>query len=230
MLTLAIEMTNPPPPDVRAPGGGVAVGRAEADAVEVLAVERCGRAIRGGDALLPAIDRCMRRAGCAPSSLERVAVSTGPGGYTSVRMAVTIAKTICACTGAECCAVPTAEVVRAALDERVRRGAVVVALAWKRNDVWRARFAPGGDVPERTGLVALAELAREAEDGVLVADDRLRARLALPETLRCLPPAFEPEAVLRLARRATPIDPAALVPIYPREPEAVTKWRAHHTT
>jgi len=44
--------------------------------------------------------------------------------------------------------------------------------------------------------------------------------------LRIFEPAFHPLAVLAAAVRCQPVDPIHLMPIYPREPEAVTKWRA----
>jgi len=40
-------------------------------------------------------------------------------------------------------------------------------------------------------------------------------------------PAFDPVACIEAAMEGVaPVDPADLLPLYPREPEAVTKWRA----
>ena len=41
-------------------------------------------------------------------------------------------------------------------------------------------------------------------------------------------PEFDPVACLELAARMPAADPADVLPIYPREPEAVTKWRTLH--
>jgi hypothetical protein len=38
-------------------------------------------------------------------------------------------------------------------------------------------------------------------------------------------PVFDPAACLELAARLPDIEPALLLPLYPREPEAVTLWR-----
>ncbi|MEF3303533.1 tRNA (adenosine(37)-N6)-threonylcarbamoyltransferase complex dimerization subunit type 1 TsaB [Paenibacillus sp. GYB003] len=43
--------------------------------------------------LLPEIDDMLREAGMTPADLDAVAVGTGPGSYTGVRIAVTVAKT-----------------------------------------------------------------------------------------------------------------------------------------
>ncbi len=50
-----------------------------------------------------------------------------------------------------------------------------------------------------------------------------RARAA---SIRIGPPSFDPIACARLALTHAPVDPLELAPLYPREPEAVTKWRA----
>jgi NhaP-type Na+/H+ or K+/H+ antiporter len=46
------------------------------------------------------------------------------------------------------------------------------------------------------------------------------ARMAIVE------PVFDAAACLRVGATLAPIDPVELVPIYPREPDAVTLWRA----
>lgn len=65
----------------------------------------------------------------------------------------------------------------------------------------------------------------------------LRALIAdrfLPEDIRAAatalsipihPPVFDPAACFEVSLLLDPLDPVQLLPIYPREPEAVTKWR-----
>jgi hypothetical protein len=56
--------------------------------------------------------------------------------------------------------------------------------------------------------------------------DALVARAILADTHPWSEPVFDPVAVHEASLGIEPIERAALVPLYPREPEAVTKWRA----
>ncbi|PYI52913.1 tRNA (adenosine(37)-N6)-threonylcarbamoyltransferase complex dimerization subunit type 1 TsaB [Paenibacillus flagellatus] len=59
-----------------------------------IVAERSSRAERNHSIkLLPEIEAMLKEAGVAPSDLDAVAVGTGPGSYTGVRIGVTVAKT-----------------------------------------------------------------------------------------------------------------------------------------
>src|SRR5262245_58553079 len=100
-LCLAIEISNPS----AAAGAGVALGRAGAG-LQVLVVEALAPERRHDDDLVPSIDRVFRRAGCSPGEIGLVGVSIGPGGFTSLRIAIAAAKMICEATGSRCVGVP----------------------------------------------------------------------------------------------------------------------------
>jgi tRNA threonylcarbamoyladenosine biosynthesis protein TsaB len=222
---LAIECSNPPA------GAGVAVGRPGS----CLGGERLDPSAGPGEDLLPAIDRLFARVGLAPTDLGGVAVSVGPGGYTSLRIGVAAAKSIAATLarlrgGAiPCFAVPTALAAHRGLDPALREGRrVVVALAWKRESAWVRRFpadAPAGP----GGLVTLDRLGLRPGDA-LVAEARLVERLRgegrLPAGVEAVAPALDPVAVLEASGGLEPVSALELAPLYPREPEAVTTWRS----
>jgi tRNA A37 threonylcarbamoyladenosine modification protein TsaB len=214
-LTLAIETSNP-----SAGGGGVAL--VAGAGVGVLGVEEVSREPQRDD-LMAAIARLCARCQKSPGDLTRVAASIGPGGYTAVRVAVTVAKMICEATGAACVGVPTPLVVA----RRVSfQGPFAIALASKGETALVTRFeggAPGpGTLIDASGLTSL-------HIGLLVADaflpPAMRTRAA-ELGIRVEPPTFDPVACAEASEIIPPTDPAALLPLYPREPEAVTKWRA----
>ncbi|MEM1167190.1 MAG: hypothetical protein AAGI30_12975 [Planctomycetota bacterium] len=185
----------------------------------------------GTDDLIPAIDRVCKRAAVTPNELEVVAVSIGPGGYTACRVAVTVAKLIAEATGAALVGVPTPVGAAAALPPDVRTASPVIALAWKRDTAWR--YTPDDDTTadHPSGeLVPLDTLVTELGAATLVCDTELRHALVdhhhLPVEYPGHPIRFSASAVLDAAERIAPCDPADLLPLYPREPEAVTKWRA----
>lgn len=247
-ITLAIETSNP------ASGGGgdgagsaapqiVAVGLGRGSSVadaEWLGGEPLAPSSRHDDALMPAIDRLCRLHGVRPIELSRIAVSLGPGGFTGLRIAVMTAKLIAEATGAECVGVPTAEALMLGVEpgefSRAENGAAFgVCLAWKRDDVWRQRFTlnatrdgwaaldAGGIVPLNAAAEGVSSLIADAEFVRL-----LRERAIDVSRVTIHQPCFDARHVFlaSLGRAAT--DPVALLPIYPREPEAVTKWRELH--
>jgi tRNA threonylcarbamoyladenosine biosynthesis protein TsaB len=225
LVTLAIETSNP---SAEGPGGpGVAV-RAGATIV----VEPVGRGRE--DDLMPAIDRVFRRAGCAPSALGLIAVSIGPGGFTALRVGVTVAKTLAYSCGAVCIGVPTS----AALADRARRdgvrGRLAVLLASKGETSYASVFDEGAVHAREAQLIDAAQLAALGV-GTVIADQFLPVsmrtaceRMGIAVTL----PHFDAADVLAFGASlhttngATPVD--ELAPIYAREPEAVTKWRQLH--
>lgn len=236
-LTLAIEASNPSAA-CEGSGPGVALGRVGPGGVELLGVELLRSAARHDDDLMPAVDRLWSRlAGEGlvrdKTDLARIAVSIGPGGFTGLRVAVTAAKCIAEAVGALCVPVPSASVVaRRAAPDLPRPFAV--ALASKRettvvtvfDDADRASASPSGHARE-IDADALQSLGCRA----LIADrflpDSIRARCAELD-IRIDEPVFDPAACLAAAALIDPIDPAKLVPLYGREPEAVRKWRELH--
>lgn len=227
-ITLAIETSNPSaaePGDAHG-AAGVALGRSGASGAHLLGVERLRPTGRHDDDLMPAIDRLTGRAGVRPGDLTRVAVSIGPGGYTALRIAVATAKLIAEATGAACVAVPSAMVVA----RRVEAGgrAFAVALASKNDSTHITRFDEQGrpDLPGR--LITATDLGG-LNVGLLIADRFLpepiaaAAREAGVEVRR---PVFDPSACFEVSLGLPAVDPAALLPHYAREPDAVTQWRA----
>lgn len=231
-LILAIESSNPASATGSsdlAGAGAVALCRAQAGGLEVLGVEPLSAATRDDD-LMGAIDRLSKRLGMRARDIGRIAVSIGPGGFTGVRIAVATAKAISEATGARVVGVPTAEGVARTIDQRERRTRpVIVCLAWKRADVWRTVLQPGA--ARGSGeLVALNRLLEGiAFEPTLVMDARLEERLrsldAIPSRARVVRPSFDPVAIGLVSLELPDADPLALAPLYPREPEAVTKWR-----
>ncbi|MEM8835282.1 MAG: tRNA (adenosine(37)-N6)-threonylcarbamoyltransferase complex dimerization subunit type 1 TsaB [Planctomycetota bacterium] len=215
VITLAIETSNPG-------SGPDAAGVGVYDLSPKTTVERARLTLaprsRHDDALVPAIDACVREAGLTPSELGRVAVSVGPGGYTSIRIAVTAAKMICEATGASCVPVPTAH---ALAHTHAREGDALVCLAWKRGDVWRQTFRDAQ--PIDAGRVIAIDQLDVPRGTLLITDEALRERLTHIESLHETP-RFDPRAIAECSAQIEPVDPLELLPLYSREPEAVRLW------
>ena len=228
-LILAIETSNPSGVETGTTvRPGVAVVRAEA-ILEVLGVEALDTSRANEDDLAPAIARLFQRLSLTPRQIGRVAVSVGPGGFTAVRLAVTTAKMIAEATGAQCLPVPTAMVVA----QRVQSASgFAVALASKGETAFVTAFDGDRKVVHPGAIMAADGLAALSVP-VLVVDQFLPPAMrdrAAELGMSVVAPVFDPVACAEVAAAGgtAPVDPAALLPLYPREPEAVTKWKKLH--
>lgn len=193
---------------------------------------------RHDDLLMPAIASMCARAGVSPSELSLVGVSVGPGGYTGLRIAITIAKMLCWLNKAICVPVPTPlSVVASTGAMHELPESVAVALASK-----NARTSKFGAEPASAHIttvsrsmtifdakVFLADTLDQLATVTLIADshfpDVMRVR-ATELGMTLVEPALGPVAMLSLVMDLPPVSPELLVPMYGRDPDAVTQWRA----
>ncbi|MBS0187313.1 MAG: hypothetical protein JSS51_04545 [Planctomycetes bacterium] len=196
-------------------------------------VERLRTPVAREDDLLPAIERLTRSQGVGAKDIGLVAVSTGPGGFTALRVSVTVAKLIAYSGGGVCVGVPSACVAA----ERARAsGRFAVLLASKSDSAFATIFEPGwnrgeDDLHPPQGRLVTAATLSDLGVTQIVADSHLvpaiRARaehLGVP----VVPPHWDAGACLELALRLAPVTPDELLPLYPREAEAVTLWKKRH--
>jgi tRNA A37 threonylcarbamoyladenosine modification protein TsaB len=216
-LTLAIEISNP------TSGGqpGVALGWTWPGGVSMLGVEAVGAGGRHDDELMPAVDRLFRRCGQPPGGLGRIVVSAGPGGYTGLRIATAAANLLGLGTGAGVVSVPSAWVAAALVP---RGEPFVVCLASKGESTVGTMFSALGEPVSGPTLLDAAMLSGSR---LVVADGYLGPGLRRAVEASggvVIPPDLRAESCLGLAW-SQPAGPMVL-PLYGREAEAVTQWRA----
>ena len=237
-LTLAIEMSNPAMWADPLIAGEVIVGRVGPDGVAPLGADPITQQSPRDDALAPTIDRLLRRLDIEPKQLDCIAVSAGPGGFTSARIAVTSAKVIAEAAGARVVIVPTGEIVaRTIRRARDIPGDLAVTLAGKRDSAWCAVYGPcrwdagPWSAPAIAGVMEVEQFAAAAKSAritTLVADAHVPGGFldwARRHSVDVMQPGLGAEAVLVASCFHEAVDPVDAAPIYPREPEAVTKWR-----
>jgi tRNA threonylcarbamoyladenosine biosynthesis protein TsaB len=193
---------------------------------------------RHDDDLLPAIDRMFSRAGLRSDDLRdgAVAVSIGPGGFTGLRIAIATAKMLAETLVVKLLSVPSALV---AAESHEKDGPILVALACKNDTFWLTRLERDGDTWRIAGTPAIArsEMFDSSDVRCVLADehfpDLARARLAAAN-IPIQPLRLTARACLavgeRMLERGEITDPLQLLPLYPREPEAVTLWNARATS
>lgn len=166
MLTLGL--------DTSTPTGSIALGLEG----KVLAESRLSVQAVHSESVLPEIDRLVESTGFGPADIGRVVVGSGPGSFTGVRIAASLAKGIRAATGAELFAYSSLAAIAVGSEAR---GRVCAAIDARRGQV----YAAGYDFD--SGLAQVFVPLAERFDAVLArldppADWTLAA--AIPEHLR----------------------------------------------
>ena len=133
-VTLAIETSNPSAAGPGQPGVAVRAG-------STIVVEPVGAGRE--DDLMPAIERLFARVGIGPREIALIAVSIGPGGFTALRVSITVAKALAYSCGAACIAVPTAAALAAGARHAGLSGRIGVLLACKGETSFASVFEDG---------------------------------------------------------------------------------------
>jgi tRNA threonylcarbamoyladenosine biosynthesis protein TsaB len=213
MSSKSARSTEPPAGPVRvlAIGGSgpVAAAVCLADAAGTTMTGRAMRAAAAEADLLPAqVQACLHQAGWRADELDLIACGAGPGGFTSIRVGVALARALALAAGVPVMAVSTFE----ALAIAARAGGITEPLRivvpggrgnWHVQDVDAAgRFGPistgsappgaaagfqlvGGEVPEAVQLVTGAEeVALAAARRLLAGEQGMAGEMLVPLYLR----------------------------------------------
>lgn len=178
-------------------------------------------AMRGRDEerLMPAVAECVAALPEGIGSVQRVVCGAGPGSFTSLRIAASIAKGICHARGIPLFEVSSLALIVAGSAAAEKEGRFMVALDAMRDESFVAVIDLGQDgaIPARVPfeIVALAEAAEQARDrGASLLDG--------------IPRAAAVSRMLDSIVLAGAVDIAAWEPDYGRSAEAQVKWEAAH--
>lgn len=186
-----------------------------------VAVAHRAVAMRGvsEERLMPAVVEAVDVAGADVKALSAVICGSGPGSFTSLRIAASIAKAICESRGIPLYACPSL-----ALAAPADAGHYVVALDAQRGDVYALPITVEGSgqvVAGATyGVVAMNALDAAASD-----------RGATPVVVGRGSATIRADAAARLLgalREAGSVDVASWEPAYGRKAEAQVRWEAAH--
>ncbi|CAN5652873.1 tRNA (adenosine(37)-N6)-threonylcarbamoyltransferase complex dimerization subunit type 1 TsaB [soil metagenome] len=183
----------------------------------------CARSVemrgREEERLMPAVAECVAELPAGIGGLARVVCGAGPGSFTSLRIAASIAKGICHARGLPLYAVSSLALVVAASPAADKGGRYVISLEAMRDEAFMATFDIGedGSIPASApvtivGRVAVPEAARAA--GAVLLDGS--------------PHAAGVARMLDSIIRAGAVDAGAWEPDYGRAAEAQVKWEAMH--
>ncbi len=192
--------------------------------------------------ILPAIERLCARAQVTREHIGALALNAGPGGFSGLRIAHAAAQVI-----GEAWSIPIVQISAAVV---AREAAVVselivpeqsvwVALASKSDGCWMAKVLnsrDGNDVPQQMGVRDLNDWPLQTGDALITDEhlpERWRAKaLECGNSIIALQPTAQAvwRVACRLLSRGHHVSPEHILPVYPREAEAVRLWRERHGT
>jgi tRNA threonylcarbamoyl adenosine modification protein YeaZ len=115
------------------------------DGSRVLAQESAVDARRHGELLTPSIGRVLAAAGAKPADLKSIAVGTGPGPYTGLRVGLVTARVLGSVLGVAVDGVCTLDAIAAEASEQADGMEFIVATDARRREVYWARYSPAGE-------------------------------------------------------------------------------------
>lgn len=183
--------------------------------------------------LLPMVEDMLKNCGRSLDDVELIAVASGPGSFTGLRIGVAAAKGLAWAKGLPCAGCSSLESL-AWNGAHMAGWELCAVMDARREQVYRARFRATGEGLERLtpdGAVSLDELARELHapqlllgDGAGLCYDRLRDRgielHMAPEHLRWPTAWGVAQCALSMAQRGELTTAEALVPQYHRLSQA----------
>lgn len=183
--------------------------------------------------LAPTVAALMNRAGIETADLAGIAVSTGPGSYTGLRIGIGFAKGLALVNNRQLIGVPTLDILAAALP-RSDRPLVVVAEAGRTRVCagfykWKGKGWQPLQQPEildweslveevEPSSIMAGEISAEAAKMIRVSKKKLLLTPAADSTRRS---GYLAEIGWYRLRRGRTDDPASLTPIYLRDPAGV---------
>jgi tRNA threonylcarbamoyladenosine biosynthesis protein TsaB len=188
-------------------------------------VAQATAAMRGEreERLMPAISDMFSTQAVTLDQLTAVACGSGPGSFTSLRIAASIAKGLCAARHLPLLVAPSTLLVPAAAEPDLANGAYVVAMDAMRGDFFWQDVdvdADGKLQPGTSNRTSRAELERHASER--------GARIVGPAESPPMTPHARGFARLIADGLATVVEMTTWEPTYGRKAEAQVKWEAAH--
>jgi len=197
--------------------------------------------MRHAGELMPNVNTLLKQQGWQADSLTDVFISIGPGSFTGLRIAVTVARTLAWSIGAKIVAVPTVGVLaRNALDTKPRPANLAVILDAKRDQIYAAAFKLNDGSYEKIIDAHLAEpkhfLERCPKPLAVLGEGIAYHQQAIDEAQvtvldqKLWPPRAEHvyHVGMQMARAGQFTNGGELLPLYIRRPEAEEKWEKLH--
>lgn len=145
--------------------GACQAGIAEGDPLAIRAEETLLMERGHAEALLPLLERVVSRVEGGFESLDRVAVTVGPGSYTGLRVGLSAARAVGLATGIPVVGVTTLSALLAPLLTGAVDGLLVAAIDARHGQIYCQAIAPGGGIVVPPVLARVPEALRRLGSG-----------------------------------------------------------------
>lgn len=178
------------------------------------------------DRLMPAIAECLEEAGVVRGEIKRIVCGAGPGSFTSLRIAGSVAKGLAVGYGVHLFAVPSLILTVTGAQPPLAAGEYLSILDAMRGEFFaaRVRLEANGNAQQTESTVILSAeqlTERSARDGA--------ARVIGPgQQIDAHPQARGIAGMLPSILESGPVDLASWEPDYGRLAEAQVRWEATH--
>jgi len=183
--------------------------------------------VRGhAEALMPLIGRVMKQADMAFSALDRIAVTTGPGSFTGLRVGIAAARGIALAAAKPAVGLTTLAAYAAPHIAHDDKTAIAVAIDARHQHVYLQIFGPGGHTLIAPRIAGIADAVRAAANGPVRIVGTGATMLAVAWPSREPPPVLVDESrapdIVWVGRLAAAADEGTSEPkpLYLRAPDA----------
>lgn len=206
----------------------ISAGCAVTDGDKIIAEEFLNTRCTHSETLLPMVGSVLRKAGIGLSDLECVAVSSGPGSFTGLRIGISCVKGLCDGAGVPCVGVSTLEAI--AYNFVQIDGVICACMDARRNQVYNALFRSENGVITRISEdraisveLLLSELSKLGERVILAGDGAVLVHESVHDKYMLAPPMMRFQRGCGVCFAALGKEPkgcSSLMPIYLRLPQA----------
>lgn len=205
--------------------GQCAAAVVDAAAPEPLAAEALAMERGHAEALLPLLDRVMARVEGGFASLDRVAVTIGPGSFTGLRVGIAAARAVALAAGVPAVGVTTLSALMAPLLDAGPARLTVAAVDARAGRVFAQGFGPSGRLVIGPALLSVREVVRSLGSGSVTLVGSGAALVAQEARAVGIDPVVEPSSlpdIVWVARIGMAADPAEALakPYYLAPPDA----------
>ncbi len=130
----------------------------------ILASESLAMTRGHAEALIPLLARLMQRAGMAFTDLDRIAVTTGPGSFTGLRVGISAARGIALAAGIPAVGLSTLQAYAAPHLAEDSTMPVIAVIDARHDHVYLQVFGPGGRTAMAPRLAPLSDAVRAAAE------------------------------------------------------------------
>jgi len=174
---------------------------------------------------MPAVAECLRDAGVRGSDIARIVCGAGPGSFTSLRVAGSVAKGLAAGYGVELYAVSSLLLIVSGAQPPLPNGKYLSVLDAMRGEFYSARIILRSGVAIQSEAPTLLSAAQLEE--VRFGDRSVRV-VGPGQEIDAHPHARGVAPILAPIRESGPVNLASWEPDYGRLAEAQVRWEAAH--